>query len=125
MSGHAKELWKVWSGAPDTDVFKKGRTVCAPCDDDPSINKVVANCDYHTPEIAEANAERIVACVNAMAGVDDPAKFMADVQKAMRRSAEGWENAIDLGILPERYRGGARILRQELRALLSRMGGGE
>lgn len=48
---------------PRDTVFKKDRTVCA-SDNDGSVF-AVAYCDYHTPELAEANAAFIVTAVNA------------------------------------------------------------
>ena len=55
--------------------------------------------DYHVAELngetcfnAEADADRIVACVNAMAGVPDPEKLMA----AVRRLAEAYKQSYDI-----------------------------
>jgi len=37
---------------------------------------------------------------------------------ALTKSAEGWDNAIELGLIPERHRNTAAILRDEARAAL-------
>lgn len=49
-------------------------------------NTVIARLDkWHGPAAAEseANAARIVACVNAMAGIHDPAAALAEARKAL------------------------------------------
>ena len=39
-------------------------------------------------EMADPNAKRIVDCVNAMAGIDDPAKTIAYVKKTIRKALD-------------------------------------
>lgn len=46
-------------------------------------------------QISEANARRIVACVNACAGIDDPANFIATVRAESAALAELLEIALD------------------------------
>lgn len=41
--------------------------------------------DYR--EIAEANARRIVACVNALAGIENPAEYIASIRAATLKEA--------------------------------------
>lgn len=51
---------------------------------------------------AEANAHRIVACVNALAGVDDPAAELARlrrVEQAARAYVEADPDRVDMGPL--------------------------
>lgn len=40
------------------------------------------------------------------------------LREALERSREGWENAIELGLIPERYRNTAQILAENARAAL-------
>lgn len=42
-----------------------------------------------------------------------------DLYKALKKSAEGWANALELGLIPEQHRTSASILRDEARELLA------
>lgn len=55
---HTTEPWMAWKDGSDRDLFG------------PATNYTAGQC-FHTPDIdaCEANARRIVACVNACAGV--------------------------------------------------------
>jgi hypothetical protein len=47
---------------------------------------VVARCNTHfRMDAEEANAARIVACVNACAGIEDPAAALAEAKEALRK----------------------------------------
>lgn len=77
MSGHTKEPWKadeqtVRSEGPDC----RRLLVC-----DISVRGRPYNETY---DEAVANAARIVACVNAMAGIDDPVAFMRKTREEGR-----------------------------------------
>ena len=41
------------------------------------------------------------------------------LREALGRSREGWENAIEFGLIPERHRNTAQILADEARAALA------
>lgn len=75
MSKHTPEPWVQWEG---TDSIYAGEII----KNTPSVltgNYVrVADCDMfdNTWEVNAANTKRIVACVNAFAGVSDPEMFM-------------------------------------------------
>lgn len=91
MSKHTKEPWQVSFNEED-------------CSHEISMDTAIDNeCQYRTHHLikyshglypdtavpirhsqfeeAEANATRIVACVNALAGIDDPAAFVANHAK--------------------------------------------
>lgn len=66
-SGHSPLPWKVWeskTGASFKEVFRHKRTVCFHSPEVES-NVAIAFCDYHTPEVAEANAAFIVTACNS------------------------------------------------------------
>lgn len=79
------------------------------------------------------NAERIVACVNAMAGVDDPVGTMAEFHemrgalKFIMAFYEPNQRHLDTEAWKHAEAGARRVLEKTryLDALLSRMGGGE
>lgn len=81
----------------------------------------------------KANAERIVACVNAMAGVDDPVGTMAEFHemrgalKFIMAFYEPNQRHLDTEAWKHAEAGARRVLEKTryLDALLSRMGGGE
>lgn len=52
--------------------------------------RVVANCAAVNEDLAEsgANAARIVQCVNACAGLGDPARAMSDVAESLEAAIE-------------------------------------
>lgn len=43
-----------------------------------------------------------------------------DLFEALKKSAEGWANALELGLIPPQHRNAATILRDEARAALSK-----
>jgi hypothetical protein len=57
--------------------------------------------------VAEARTDALLAEQNAA------------LVEAAKRSLEGWENAVELGLIPERHRNTATILADELRAALT------
>jgi hypothetical protein len=64
---HTPGPWHVHDGRY-TEIFRPKRTVFAWPDGDPSYGPVaVAFCDFHTPEIAEANARLIAAAPDLLA----------------------------------------------------------
>lgn len=65
MSGHTAEPWVVEDLQPDWEIQGRG----GKC--------YVATCS-ETNILAEANARRIVACVNACAGLPDPGQDIED-----------------------------------------------
>jgi hypothetical protein len=71
---HTKEPWMAWRDGSDRNLVG------------PSTNYTVAQC-FHTPEVdsCEANARRIVACVNACAGM--PTDVLED-KSILKASAE-------------------------------------
>jgi hypothetical protein len=78
------------------------------------------------------DAARIVACWNAMAGIDDPATFMDDVREILESVAEHDQMAEFCDFWPDEYffecEGETHLTIGDIRlarALLSRMGGGE
>lgn len=76
MSNHTKEPWKIVGGPPlpYTQIIAGQE----------SIGKVVAG----------DNGPRICACVNALAGVDDPAAFVAKVRELLAKWSD--EDAMSL-----------------------------
>ncbi len=81
---HAPEPWKITSSWNDFTI------------EGPSNEEIIFQDGPHgTPTIKSANAERIVACVNACKGIEDPTAFISEV-KAMidqARSVKGaWED---------------------------------
>lgn len=66
-SEHSPEPWYAWTGVVHVHIFDKDNI------DDDSPNRPIAKLeinDYDTVEHAEADAARIVACVNACAGLN-------------------------------------------------------
>lgn len=76
MAEHTKEPWSVhsgdiWQGEPDNPIV-------------PLYREIRESWSWHqaTPEDErEANARRIVACVNACAGMADPAAEIASLRR--------------------------------------------
>lgn len=75
----------------------------------------------------KANAERIVACVNAMAGIDDPVTMVAEIEDVLTRVAEHLDRYSDVndGDYGEPEANKEMLLLSAIKPLLSRMGGGE
>lgn len=76
MTGpHTKEPWRLSEGRPDNieGVFVEGCLRDSWCRD---------------PVCSEEDAARIVACVNACAGMDDPAAEIAKMRDALERIAK-------------------------------------
>lgn len=78
-----------------------------------ALARVVVEVDGKRSDEGEANAAFIVRACNSH----------YQLVKALRRNLEGWENAIELGLIPERHRNTAQILAAEARAALSQAGG--
>ena len=68
----------------------------------------------------------IVALHNAYpdlrAHIEAQAATIARQDEALRRSREGWENAVELGIIPKQHRITAMILADVARAALAKIG---
>lgn len=47
---------------------------------------------------------------------------VAELVAAAKRSLQGWENAVELGLIPQRHTNNATILADELRAALAKIG---
>lgn len=86
---HVAEPWEVSHRAKageDAVIAAKNRplTIC-------QVHDFGAESMEHTTAEANANANRIVACVNALAGVKDPAAAISDVRATIRGAIE-WAN---------------------------------
>lgn len=67
MSKHTPEPWK--------DGFLRVTAI------DGGMKIAVTSCEIGNVEIEQANANRIVTCVNACAGIDDPAAEIAELKR--------------------------------------------
>ncbi len=84
--------------------------------------ELIAQClTNHGRLVADRN--RIVACVNALAGIPTDALdgLLDEVRGVLDRNREGWENAVEMGLLPPQHFDTARILSEELRTLLTKL----
>jgi hypothetical protein len=79
---------------------------------DGKLIAVVYPCGQQNAEIREANARRIVACVNAMAGIEDPQLFM---RQDAEWTAQAEESIKLIGPFYESY----KILRSAISAALN------
>ena len=71
MTDHTEEPWRVGKLSHPRD-YEKVRETAGPLDivvDTETGLYVLASCNLNFPEDAKANARRIVACVNACAGI--------------------------------------------------------
>lgn len=82
-----------------------GSEVLKPLSDHSKLTLTVARCAGANEE-AEANATLYAAA--------------PDLFEALTRSAEGWANAVELGLIPPQHRDTARILRDEAWTALSK-----
>ena len=57
-------------------------------------------------------------CGPAADRIEAQAERVKAMEEALERSREGWENAIELGLIPERHRNTALILAEDCRAAL-------
>lgn len=71
---HTAEPWRIWHGNERRTRIGNGMTDVAICEDNAPMAK-----DEH-----KANASRIVACVNACAGMEDPTRVLLQVRTALR-----------------------------------------
>ena len=84
---HTTEPWMAWKDGSDRDLFG------------PATNYTAGQC-FHTPDIdaCEANARRIVACVNACAGVTteelEQGGFVAGLVERLE-DAPRWRDVVD------------------------------
>jgi len=76
--GHTKEPWlaRIDEYAVDIVQEKTGFGIC-----DIGTRKQLKNSDYPN-NVAECNAHRIVECVNALAGIENPAEFVAKARNS-------------------------------------------
>ncbi len=83
---HSKEPWRHLDAVPEHAIPHRiiavGRNIAVMCDED---------------EVA-ANADRIVACVNALAGVPDPAKLMSMLRTFVDNYEENYSEMNGEGI---------------------------
>lgn len=87
---------------------------------------------WTTSGTPEANAERIIACWNAMTGIPDPAATMKEVVEVLRKIPSALNSEFSAGC-EEREGGSARRqerllrpgieIREEVRALLAKLEG--
>jgi len=82
MSNHTEEPWHVQSR---TFISNKDYMAICRLSDPVVMNGFTGKTEYAGPRdrdtILEANAKRIVECVNAMQGIEDPEKFMKTMKK--------------------------------------------
>jgi hypothetical protein len=90
MSKHTPEPWEVWKHETILPSGSKVRSISV----DQKIaegKSDIAKCWYNSNglslEESAANATRIVACVNACAGIDDPS-VIPDMRLALKRVCE-------------------------------------
>lgn len=76
MSKHTKEPWVQGDCSRNMIYAWKGQVLVFTDDG----YRIIVSCNQNYPEEAEANARRIVACVNACAGMDDPEKEVATLK---------------------------------------------
>ena len=76
MTEHTKEPWDASDKTVYSDAFKSEKNR------DGALACLVSS--EENDWITVANTLRIVACVNAMQGIDDPEAFMRDVRAFMR-----------------------------------------
>lgn len=76
------------------DRTRAGRAIVSEC------NRTIAAAHLlggsHTEAEADANAERIIACWNAMFGVKDPEMFMDDLRELLSDLSACFDNKSDL-----------------------------
>jgi hypothetical protein len=81
---HTPGPWHVFDGQNTTKIFKRGRTVCAyPQGEKKWGSMAVAYCDYHTSELAEANASLIAAAPDLL---ELARLFQASVEYEIKKS---------------------------------------
>lgn len=68
MSKHTKEPWNIFS----FEIYDEREQIIADCG---------YSDDVFTLDGCKANAKRIVACVNAMAGIENPEEYMKTMQE--------------------------------------------
>lgn len=89
---HTKEPWEVHeSNLVDERVWQIYQKGCGA-----SIIAMTGNWDKAHKDEEEANAKRIVECVNAMTGIEDPAKFMANIKMELTLSLQEIENPVSM-----------------------------
>lgn len=92
MSTHTPEPWSLFTNRhPETNGKPWG---CIESKSHPAGGAGVCPSGintYWSGEIGRANAARIVACVNALAGVEDPAAAIREAMEAMKSLIEGWD----------------------------------
>jgi hypothetical protein len=87
MSKHTPEPWYVMSMPTDTTRFDEWVYVCFDNVLDIALVKRGPIVKGDEPETGEANAHRIVECVNALAKIDRPAEFVAAVRELVEQSS--------------------------------------
>jgi hypothetical protein len=85
MSKHTREPWIKGTRADIYGYVKPGSPVPIYCSGDILVARVLVS--DTNDEQAEANAARIVACVNACEGIEDPCA-LADIVPMLKRHAE-------------------------------------
>ena len=85
---HTKEPWRLGRFTGPAS-YEEVRELCGSMDvvvDTETGPYVLAACNINFPDDAKANARRIVACVNACAGISDEAEWWADTKQGMEES---------------------------------------
>lgn len=90
MSEHTKEPWVQGDCSRNMIYAWKGQVLVFTDDG----YRIIVSCNQNYPEEAEANARRIVACVNACTDMKDPAADI-DTIKAQRDELLAAANGID------------------------------
>lgn len=85
MSAHTKEPWHAGSGAVEAD---DGTLICTLS-------------GWRNDQVNKENGNRIVACVNACAGMDDPDAYIRHIEKGSRLH---YEQAMKNGQLASEYK---------------------
>jgi hypothetical protein len=106
---HTPEPWRI--DGPLTDA---GHVLIV----DPH-GDALARLDAETVHLETVNAARIVACVNAFAGIDDPAAFVA-AHRELVEAARGIIQAINRAVEPLDFE--VQIADRRLRAALAKVG---
>ena len=84
---HTAEPWKYELGdLEDDDQDSYVPNIYSKDPPHESIFRADINGDYL--QLDEANAKRIVQCVNAMAGIEDPQAFMYNIKKLLERTMQ-------------------------------------
>ena len=95
MSNHTPEPWRY---------HRNHRTILGDSEERNEVATVTSFFNYETreylTELQDDNAARIVECVNAMAGIEDPVEFMREIKQISTDNFEwcgAWEFKLQHG----------------------------